>query len=234
MNNKLISALILASLAAPVFAYQQNQPYQTVVNPYGNQPVLQGAVFMVPAGSEIPAVTTGELNTQNMLLGQAVSLMLGQDYYYNNHLVAPAGSVVNGTVIQLKKASFAGRNGQLQIKFTSIVSPYGQMIPISGQIKTTDGTGILKGGTAKDTTIDYAKDTAIGAASGAIGGLVMSAISGGSIGKGTAIGTAIGGGLGVAKSTVDKGGDVVIPANTNVAIQLDQPMTINAASSYRY
>ncbi len=234
MNNKLAVVILMASLSTPVLAYQQYQPYQTV-NPYGNQqPTLQGSVFMVPAGAEIPALTTSEISTKNMILGQAVSLTLGQDYYYNNKLVAPAGSVVNGTVILLKKGSFAGRNGQLQIKFTSIVSPYGQMIPISGQIKTTDGTGILKGGTAMDTTIDYAKDTAIGAAAGAVGGLVMSAVSGGSIGRGAALGTAIGGGAGVAKSVFDKGGDVVIPANSNVAIQLDQPMTINSASAYRY
>lgn len=233
MRNKLIIALIVASLSLPAMSYQQYQPYQTV-NPYGNQQTLQGSGFMVPVGSEIPAVTTGELNTQNMLLGQTVSLMLGQDYYYNNKLVAPAGSVVNGTVIQLRKGSYAGRNALLQIKFTSIVSPYGQMIPISGQIKTTDGTGILKGCTVRDTAVDYAKDAAVGAAAGAVGGLVMSAVSGGSIGKGAALGTAIGGGAGVAKSAFDKGGDIVIPANSSVAIQLDQPMTINAASAYRY
>ena len=90
---------------------------------------------MVPAGSEFPAVTISEISSKTMLLGQAVSLTLGQDYYYDGKLVAPAGSMVNGTVVQLKKASFAGRNGQLQIKFTSIVSPFGQMIPSSGQIK---------------------------------------------------------------------------------------------------
>ncbi len=229
------TAVLLVLLSATTaIANNQYQLYQTV-NPYGNStPTLKGSVFMVPAGTSIPAVTTTEISSQNMILGQAVSLTLGQDYYYNNKLVAPVGSVLNGTVIQVKKGSFAGRNGLLQIKFTSLVSPYGQLIPISGQIKTTDGTGILKGGTALDTTKDYAKDVAVGAAGGAVSGLVISAVSGGGLGKGTALGTAIGGGLGLGKSIIDKGGDVVIPVNTTVEVQLEQPMTINDTSSYRY
>ena len=231
MKKRLICLLALVSVASISFA---NEPYQTV-NPYpASQTTLQGTVFMVPAGSEFPAVTISEISSKTMLLGQAVSLTLGQDYYYDGKLVAPAGSMVNGTVVQLKKASFAGRNGQLQIKFTSIVSPFGQMIPISGQIKTTDGSGVLKGGTAKDTAIDYTKDIAIGAAGGAVSGLIMGAVSGGSVGKGAALGTAIGGGIGLGKSVIDKGADVVIPANSVISLQLDQPMTINAASAYRY
>lgn len=220
------------TMGSTAFAAQQGMPYQT--NPYGGQPTLQGSVFMVPAGSSIPALTTCEINTQSMILGQAVSVSLGQDYYYGNKMVAPAGSTVNGTIVQLKKGSFAGRNGLLQIRFTSIVTPYGQMIPISGLIKTTDGTGVLRGGTAMDTAKDYAKDATIGAAGGAVAGLVMSAVSGGSIGKGTALGTAIGAGAGVGKSVIDKGRDVVIPANSSIAIQIDQPITVNSASSYRY
>lgn len=234
MNKRLISILMMMSISSSAFAYQQAQTYQTV-NPYpSSQTTLQGTVFMVPVGAEFPATTVSELSSKNMLLGQAVSLTLGQDYYYDGKLVAPVGSLVNGTVVQLKKASFAGKNGQLQIKFTSIVSPFGQMIPISGQIKTTDGSGVLKGGTAKDTAIDYTKDIAIGAAGGVVSGLVLGAVSGGSVGKGAALGTAIGGGIGLGKSVVDKGVDVVIPANSTVSIQLDQPMTVNAASTYRY
>ena len=62
----------------------------------------------------------------------------------------------------------------------------------------------------------------------------MGAVSGGSVGKGAALGTAIGGGIGLGKSVIDKGADVVIPANSVISLQLDQPMTINAASAYRY
>lgn len=230
MQNKILSVLFVVLIAAPAVAYQ---PYQSANSYATQQATLKGAVFTIPAGASIPAIVTSELNTQTLFLGQAVTCLLPQDYYYNNKLIAPAGSVINGTVINLKKASFAGRNGQLKIKFTSIVSPYGQMIPISGQIKTTDGTDALKAATTKDTT-SYTKDAVAGAASGAVGGVVMGAISGGNIGKSAALGTAIGSGVGVSKSMFDKGGDIIIPSNTNIAIQLDQPITVNSTSAYRY
>lgn len=241
MKKQVVSLFVLASLSSVAFADSYSQQWQTQqyqpqniynANPYSNaQATLKGSVFIVPAGSNFQAVTTGELNSATMLLGQAVNLSLGQDFYYDNKLVAPAGSVVNGTVVHLKKASFAGRHGQLQIRFTSITTPYGQMIPIAGLIKTTDNTGILKGGTAKDTTKDYAKDLTIGAASGAVGGLVMGAVSDGSVGKGAALGTAIGAGIGLGKSFVDKGYNVVIPANSSLAIELSQPLTVNSVQT---
>ena len=241
MKKELISAILIAMSSSAVYANTIQQPYNQqynptvqyqqqyqITNPYANaQATLKGAVFIVPAGSQIPANTTAEISSATLLLGQAVNLVLGQDFYYDNKLVATAGSVLNGTVVHLKKASFAGRNGQLQIRFTSITTPQGQMIPISGQIKTTDATGILKGGTAKDTTKDYAKDLTIGAASGAVGGLVMGAVSDGSVGKGAALGTAIGAGLGLGKSVIDKGRDVVIPANSTVSIEITQPISVN-------
>ena len=241
MKKELISAILIAMSSSVVYAntipqqwqtqqYQPNAQYQQTytANPYANaQATLKGTIFIVPAGSQFPAVTTTEINSATTLLGQAVNLTLGQDFYYDNKLVAPAGSVANGTVVYLKKASFAGRNGQMQIRFTSLTTPFGQMIPISGQIKTTDATGILKGGTAKDTTKDYAKDLTIGAAGGAVSGLIMGAVSDGSAGKGAALGTAIGAGLGLGKSFVDKGRDVVIPANSTVAIEITQPLSVN-------
>lgn len=195
---------------------------------------LQGKVVVVPAGTMIPATATMELSSENLLLGQNVCIALSNNFYYNNNLVAPLGSSVNGTVIQVKKAGRAGINGQLMVKFTNIVTPYGQMIPISGKIQTDDGSGLLKGGTAMDTTKAYAKDIAIGSAAGALGGVIMGPLSGGKVGKGAVYGTAVGAGLGVAKSVWDKGEVASIPAGTAINIVVDQPITFNPQQGYRY
>jgi len=186
---------------------------------------LQGKVVMIPASAVIPAVTSMEYSSENTVLGQSVSFNLPNGFYYNGIEVAPAGSVVQGTVIQVQKAGHATRNAALQMKFTSILTPYGQNIPISGSIKTDDGTGVIRGGTKFDTTKEYTKDLAVGAGSGAVFGTVMGALSGGKVGKGAVYGTAVGAGLGLAKSLWDKGGSVVIPANSCVDIVLEQPVT---------
>ncbi len=254
MNNKgRVSLLVLSAILAanasfakptqttnfsavqPNYAVQTQQPYysgqysqpqyqaQQPVNAYVSP--LQGNVVMVPPNVNIPAVTTMEYNTETMAVGQNVSLVLAQPFSYNGTVVAPAGSTIMGTAIQAKSAGHGTRNGCLQIKFTCLTTPQGQTIPISGKLRTDDGSGIVYGGTKMDTTKEYAKDMGVGAGIGAVAGLTMGALSGGKVGKGAVYGTAVGAGGGLVKSLWDKGGEVVIPANAAVDVVLDQPMT---------
>ena len=237
MNNKkskrIISSLIVASfLVCTTGIYD--------INCYANTPTnqqfapLQGKVVMVPAGTAIPVTVTNELSSETLTLGQSVCIAMSNNFYYNNTLIAPIGSSVNGTVIQVKKAGRAGVNGQLMIKFTNIVTPYGQMIPISGKIQTDDGSGLIKGGTKMDSATDYAKDIAIGSAAGAVAGVIMGPLSGGKVGKGAVYGTAVGAGAGLAKSIWDKGTPATIPAGTAVNIILDQQATFSPIQGYQY
>lgn len=188
--------------------------------------VLKGRVVIIPQNTVFSTVSTAQISSEDSLAGDMVTFTLPENFMYNGAVIAPAGSVVNGTIVTLVKAGHATRNAQLKIKFTNIVTPMGQTIPISGVIKTDDGTGLISGGTKMDTTKEYAKDVGIGAASGAVLGLTMGALSGGSVGMGAVYGTVIGSGLGLGKSLIDKGGAVVIPANSRVDIVINQPMTV--------
>lgn len=208
--------------------YNYNQQ-QTQSTTSAEQP-LKGYVAVVPAGVNMPITTMSELSSENLTLGQAVSVVLTNNFYYNNVLVAPAGSTVTGNVTYVRKGGHAGKNGQLQIRFTQINTPYGNIIPISAMIKTDDGTGILKAGTAKDTAKDYTKDLVVGSGAGAVLGLTMGALSGGSVGKGAIYGTAVGAGAGLVKSLWDKGIDVTIPANAGLELTIDQPITVHSAN----
>ena len=234
-SKKLVSTLIIASVLSfgvasfdNSIAFNKASAITTKIQP------LQGRVVSIPAGTSIPLTTTMELSSEYLVLGQNVSFNLSNNFYYNNSLVAPVGSSINGTVIQVKKAGRAGVNGQLMIKFTNILTPYGQMIPISAKIQTDDGTGLLKGATKVDTAKDYAKDLAVGSAAGAVAGVVFGPISGGEAGKGAALGTAVGAGLGLAKSLWDKGDEVVIPVGTAINIVLDQQATFTQQQGYQY
>jgi len=242
-TNKLVALTVILSMtampalcgsnfsvtsAAPQVPTQYTTPQYTQVpyqNTSANQP-LKGYVTVVPAGVNLPVTTVNAISSSTATLGQAVSVMLKDNFYYNNVLVAPAGSTVTGNVTYVRKDGRAGKNGQLQLRFTQINTPYGNIIPISAMVKTTDGTGILKAGTAKDTTKEYAKDLAVGSGAGAVLGLTMGALSGGSVGKGAVYGTAVGAGAGLAKSLWDKGEEVSIPANSSIELTIDQPVTV--------
>ena len=230
------TALLLStsiSYAAPNFGYSQNnqapsyqQNYYPTQTVSGNQ-TLKGSVVTVPAGQKIPAVVTTPLNSANLTLGQNVTLALGSDFYYNGNLIAPAGSSITGSVLEVSKAKHGSMNGKLLVRFTQIVTPYGIQIPISAVIKTNDNTGVLIGGTKMDVAKDYGKDLAVGAGAGALAGVIISPLAGGDIGKGTALATAVGAGGGLVKSIWDKGNDVEIPANSAIELVLTQPITVN-------
>lgn len=241
MNKKMFFTLIICFFAANMtfagenYSYTQNSVPSYQPSQYNNiqqTPVngtLKGSVVTVPAGQYIQAVVTTPLSSANLSLGQNVSLVLGSDFYYNNNLIAPAGSSITGSVIDVAKAKRGSINGRLSVRFTQIVTPYGIQIPISALIKTTDNSGTLVGGTKMDVTKDYTKDLAVGSAAGAVSGVVFGALAGGDIGRGAALGTAVGAGGGLVKSIWDKGDDVDIPVNAQIDLLLTQPITVNPA-----
>lgn len=257
MSTKLtknLSLLLLASMISTNISfaasnyqyqsnsYQQQQPqYQGNYYPGGNTQnynpgrgqTLKGRIVTVPAGAQFPAVVSAPISSEYLTMGQTVAVTLGSDFYYNSTLIAPAGSTALGSVVQVTKAKHGSMNGSLRLRFTEITTPYGTRIPISAGIQTSDGTGLLVGGTKADVAKNYAKDMAAGSAMGALGGLVASAISGGAIGKGTAIMTGVGMAGGLAKSVYDKGQDVVIPSGATINLCVDQPITVNP-SAYSY
>lgn len=231
MKKYLLTALLACAcstgmvFAAPNYSYQQGSQY-----PQNN--TLKGSVIMVPAGTTMRTILTAPLSSEYTNIGQTVSTALCEDFYYNGQLIAPAGSIVYGTVIESSRAKRGSINGRLCIRFNNISTPYGTNIPISGVIKTDDMSGVLVGGTKFDVTKSYAKDMAVGSASGALSGLVFGALAGGDIGRGAALGTAVGAGGGLVKSVIDKGNDVEIPSNATIDLILTQPATVSSASYY--
>lgn len=228
---KTIFFTLLLLLAAQTAGFAaENYSYSKVEQP---STPLKGQVVYVPYGVTVPVVLSTSLSSETSSLGSNVTATLSDDFSYNGILIAPKGSVFEGTIIDVKKAGRANKNAQLAVKFHTIRTPQNFSIPISAVINTTDKMGILKGGTAKDGAIDYAKNTGIGAGGGAVLGTALGALSGGSVGLGAVYGTALGAGLGVIKATVDKGNAVEIPANSVVEIYFNQPIT-TAPNSYQY
>ena len=233
------SAVSLSAFAGSNFSYTKNEPVytpqQTVqpVNYDGNTP-LRGSVVMVPAGETFSALLPSDISSATAIAGQSVVLVLNKNYYYKEKLIAPAGSNIVGSVIEVQRAKHGSINGKMTVRFTQINTPMGTQIPISAVIRTDDNSGTLVGGTKVDVAKDYTKDLAIGSAAGALSGLVFGALAGGShLGRGVALGTAVGAGGGLVKSTIDKGNDVTIPANSDIDIVLTQPIT-TSASNYSY
>lgn len=208
--------------------YGQQQQYQ---QPTGQLAPLQGRVVTAPAGTYMSASVQSPITSEYARPGDRFNATLGAPVSGNGGVILPAGSQLEGQVVSVTKAGRAGRNGQLDIRFTAAVTPTGQRIPLSARIQTEDGSGIIKGGTAKGRAGSAAMKTAVGAGSGAALGTAMGALSGGSVGKGAIYGTAIGGGLGLLTAGVKKGDEAVINAGQPINIVLDTPVTASPAAA---
>ncbi len=231
MKKCLVTGLLICASAVNIAFAGTNYSYQQT-SQYPQNNTLKGNVVMVPAGTALRTVLTAPLSSEYTITGQSVSTALCEDFYYNGQLIAPAGSIVYGTVTESSKAKRGSINGRLSVRFNNISTPYGTQIPISGVIRTDDMSGVLVGGTKLDVTKEYAKDMAVGSASGALSGLVFGALAGGDIGRGAALGTAVGAGGGLVKSVIDKGNDVEIPSNAVIDLVLTQPATVSSVSYY--
>lgn len=223
-----ILTVFVANVSFAATNYNFEEPNKP--EPYTSGQPLRGYLISVPAGIVVPAVTTMEISSNTLTQGQLIQMALSSNFYYDNKLIAPAGSLLTGTVTTCKKATWGNINGKLKITFTQITTPQGIQIPINGVIKTTDGSGLLVGGTKLDAAKEYAKDATAGAAVGALSGVVFGALAGGSVGRGAALGTAVGAGGGLIKGGATKGSDVNIPANSSVDIVLTQPITVQPSS----
>lgn len=234
----ILAAVLLSancSFAASNFNYQQNaqnpgfKPDYYSENYRLNSNTLKGSVVTVPAGQRFKAVLLAPVSSETAYNGQTITLALNSDFYYNENRIAPAGSSVTGTVIEVAKAKHGTINGKLTLRFTQIITPTGLTIPISALVKTDDNTGTLIGGSKFDVAAEYTKDIAVGAGAGAVIGTIAGPLAGGSAGRGAALMTAVGAGGGLVKSIWDKGADVEIPANAGIELILTQPITVNPA-----
>ncbi len=193
-------------------------------------PPLQGRVVTAPAGTFMTATVQSPLSSEYARPGDRFNATLGSAITAGGAIVIPAGSQLEGQVVSAKRARRSGRNGSLDIRFTTALLPNGQRIPISARIQTQDGTGIIKGGSTKGTLGKAALRTGGGAAAGAALGTAMGAVSGGKVGRGAIYGTAIGGGLGAIYAGAKKGKQAVIPAGQPLNIVLDTPVTVTPSA----
>jgi hypothetical protein len=132
-------------------------------------------------------------------------------------VVIPAGSVVNGTISDVKPAPNPRTPGTLTLTVTS-VTVRGTTYPIEAAIDSLEtihkGRGVTTGDAAK-----------VGA--GAVAGAVLGRVLGGNR-KGTIIGGVVGGiaGAGVASQTKDS--DIVLPAGAHIIVRVTKELAVSA------
>lgn len=223
--------MITIAAQVPVFAGSSSnapQAYaqQPPVYPQGyQQPMLQGQVSFVPAGTPVAVIINEALGSEISSVGQTFNATLSGPIYAGNQLVAGPGSTVQGQIVSVEPAGRGGKAGSIDIRLTSVITPDGRRYPLSAKVESNTFSLSADGGRLST----LAKGTAVGAGAGALSGLVGAAIGGGAKGKTTAIGTGIGGGIGLLGGAIKKGEEFIMKSGTQVPFVLDQPLQVNTA-----
>ncbi len=186
-----------------------------------SEDTLKGYIGKISAGEKFGVYLRTPINTATANKGDNVTAVLTKDWIFENRVIASQGSVVYGTLSKANHATYAYRNGSVQINFTQIVTPDGRTYNIQAEKVDfkVDSTGKLSNAAGK---------VVAGAAFGLFAGLLTALIGGSdSIGKAMAIGAGVGAGSGIIMSGAEKGVDAEIPAYTEIEITLEKPLSIS-------
>ena len=213
--------LVSGTQTAYTFNAPQTVPTSHITTKSSN--TLKGFVAKIPKDTAVGVYLQTPINTATAAKHDKITGVLMNDWKFNDLLVAPQGSIVNGHLSKANAAKYMSRNGSVTIEFTSLTTPTNKTYKLSTDpIKFT----VSNEGKLESTVIKVIKWAAIAA----ITGLIIAAACGGSGGKSSAIAAGAGAGVALMTSVSQKGIDAEIPSFTELELVLKN--SLNAVLSY--
>ena len=204
----------------------QTQPAQAEKNASPAKP--RPAKIVVPAGTKLPLVLHNAITTRNAKPGDGVYLETLFPITQDNRIVIPAGSYVQGEILEAKRPGRVKGVGELRIRLNTMILPNGYTVDFNA-VPTNAGTGgnesveeegKVKGDSDKASDVGTVlKTTGIGAGIGAVAGRSA---------KGAGIGAGAGAAVGLATVLLTRGPELQLPRGTTLDVALDRPLYLDA------
>jgi len=186
------------------------------------------AEMVVPAGTDIPIVLTSFLNTRSSLRGDSFYAETVYPIYVQQRLAIPRGSLIKGTVTEVKRPGRIQGRGSMAIRIDSVMLPNGVERDLIASLKGIHGPGMEKLDRQKETVeMDGTAGEDVGTVAGTAtqGALIGAMVGrGGSRGHSVATGGLIGGYAGLVLVLSSRGRDLVLEPGTQFDIELKQPV----------
>jgi hypothetical protein len=205
--------------AAPASSEPDAEPASAEPAPFEAEPPAvpdpaPAAPATVPSGTAFEVEFTKALASNLSTVGQSFRARIVADVSLDGSVVIPADSEVLGEVTSAEGARGVGGKAKLGLKFTDLVLPSGNTVPIQASFVQE---GPSKAG----------KDAAtIG--SSTVGGAILGRILGsGRSGRSSILGALIGAAAGTAIASRTAGQEVVIPEGSVVTLRLDGAVEIH-------
>jgi hypothetical protein len=203
--NTLVAALSIGTLATC-------KPTGQAAEASKSSPSVPAARTL-QAGRQFSMATTETISSRTAKPGDPFTAMVVTDVKDDAGRVAiPAGSVVSGTITDVKSASSPTQSGTLTLAVNS-VTVNGRSYPIDASIDSLDtqrqGQGVTGGDVAK-----------VGVGAAILGRVI------GKNTKGAVIGGIMGGIIGAGVAVQGKDADIVLPSGTHVLVTLGRYLSV--------
>lgn len=176
-------------------------------------------------GTKIVFTLNDTLSTKDNRKGDEFSGVVSRSVRVGEDIVVPEGTVVRGTVTQVRRAGRIKGRAELGLRFDELELPNGTRLDLSASLTELDQgekEGVNEEGQVKGEGTKKRDAATLGAAAGI--GTAIGAIAGG--GKGAAIGAGSGAAIGAGAVLLTRGKDVKLNRGSELAIQLDRPLTV--------
>jgi len=213
-SNYRISLFTVFSLA--LAACQPSSQAAEVANKDAVKTPTVSATRTLEAHRQFSIATSATISSRSAKPGDVFTATVVADVQDAAGRVAiPAGSLVSGTITDVKSAPNPSSPGTLTLAVNS-VAVNGRSYPISASI---DSLATERHG--RPVSGGDAVKVGVGAAAGAIVGQIIGKNS-----KGTIIGAAVGAAAGGAYAAATKDGDISLPAGTHILVTVNQRLNI--------
>ena len=190
--------------------------------------------YTVPAGTKILLSLKSAINTKTAQQGDGVYLISTFPVVGTSRVMIPVGVYVQGVVDRVKRPGRVKGRAQLDVHFTTMIFPNGQVVAVPGvlnslpgsdgpKVKGNEGTVEQAGNKGRDAG-NILKGAGIGAEGGVLGGAAS-----GDVLKGIGYGSLAGAAAGAVYTLLTRGNDIVIPTGTAVEMVLQRPLVLQAS-----
>ncbi|MGI8786810.1 MAG: hypothetical protein ACR2HG_03475 [Pyrinomonadaceae bacterium] len=198
----------LRRITTKVFAFS----FLLFINYSSANAQTDSSIYRLPAGTLIRVSMDNEINSKVARTGDTFTATTSAPVIVSDTAILPTGTIVEGIVTRVKRASFGGKGGSMEISFQTLRLANGTKREIAGEL--------VKELKAESAATANVLTVLGGTAIGGIGGAVSKAQNGALIGAG------IGAGAGTSIAFLRKGKNVGIKTDEEFEIKLTKNVTL--------
>jgi hypothetical protein len=172
----------------------------------------QDSIYRLEPGTKIRVSMDTEISSDVSGRNDTFTTTIAEPVKVRETIVLPVGTVIEGRVTEVERASSAGKGGSLSVKFETIRFENGEKREIEGVLVNR----LKASSTQKTSLLTVIGGTALGALIGAVSGTENGALIGAGVGAGAGTGIAV----------LKKGKNVRIKTAEKFEIELTKQVTL--------